>query len=77
MIVSNQSKPSRRHNPRFLARESDGSARVRMRFLPEEAQLYEEAAGTTPVLDWMHETLRREAEAEVAEARRRRPKVQP
>lgn len=49
------SDPTRAGN--FLQREPDGSARVRIRFTAEEARLIEEAAGTTPVLLYMHRVL--------------------
>jgi hypothetical protein len=44
-------------SPHFFAREADGSARVRIRFTPEEASLIEEAAGTTPLMLYIHRVL--------------------
>lgn len=67
----------KKHNPHFFARESDGSVRVRVRFEGEEAALFEEAAGDTPVMVWLHRTLTAAARKEVREARRRQPQVPP
>lgn len=67
----------KKHNPHFFAREADGSVRVRVRFEGEEAALFEEAAGDTPVMIWLHRTLTRVAREEVREARRQQPQVPP
>lgn len=61
----------------FFTREADGSVRIRIRFSPEEASLYEEAAGATPLLHWIHRTLSDKATEEVEVARAARPKVRP
>jgi hypothetical protein len=61
----------------FFTREADGSVRLRIRFTPEEASKMEEAAGTTPLLHWIHRSLDEQAEADIAEARATRPKVRP
>ena len=70
------SKP-RRHNPHFFAREADGSVRVRVRFEGDEAALFEEAAGDTPVMQWLHRTLVAAAKDQVLEQRRQRPAAPP
>lgn len=63
-------RPRRRQqNPNFLARDDDGSCRLRMRFEGDEAALMEEASGDMPVLDWMHKTLQEGARRDI-EARR-------
>lgn len=67
-----------KNSPAFFRREDDGSVRLRIRFDPEEASLYEEAAGTTPVVDWLHATLGAAAREQVDKARREsQPKVAP
>lgn len=68
---------SKKHNPHFFARESDGSVRVRVRFESDEAALFEEAAGDTPVMIWLHRTLAKAAKEEVREARKKQPPVAP
>ena len=68
---------SKRHSPHFLARESDGSVRLRMRFTGEEAALFEEAAGKTPIMLWLHRTLKEAAQKEVEAARARRAPLPP
>lgn len=65
------------HAASFLTREADGSARPRIRFSPEQVALFEEAAGDTPVIDWIRQTLDQAARRQVANARRRRPNVGP
>lgn len=67
----------RQHNPHFFNREPDGSVRVRVRFENEEASLYEEAAGDTPVMVWIHRTLTAAAKRQVREQRKNRPQVGP
>ena len=64
-------------SPHFFEREPDGSVRLRVRLQPEEASLYEEAAGETPVMTWLHETLDTAARQQVIEARARRQPVPP
>lgn len=68
---------SRRHSKHFLAREDDGSVRLRMRFTGEEASLFEEAAGDTPIMLWMHRTLKEAAKRQVRAARAKRDPVPP
>jgi len=67
----------RKLNPHFFAREENGTARVRIRFTPEEASLIEEAAGRTPVLKWIHDTINHTATAQAQQARKNRPKAPP
>lgn len=67
----------RKHSPSFFMREPDGSVRLRVRFSNEEASLFEEAAGETPVMIWLHRTLGEAARRQVREQRKRRPKVGP
>lgn len=55
----------RKHNPNFFAREGDGSVRLRIRFEPDEAAIFEEAAGNVPVMTWLHQTLVTEAKRQV------------
>lgn len=71
------SRPKKRQSPSFFSREPDGTVRIRLRFDQEEASLYEEAAGTMPVVDWLHHTLVTAARAQVAKARETQPKVVP
>lgn len=68
---------SRKHNPNFFAREADGSVRLRVRFDNEEASLFEEAAGDTPVMVWLHRTLGEAARRQVQRERRRLQKYGP
>jgi hypothetical protein len=62
----------KRHSPHFFAREADGSVRLRIRFENEEAALFEEAAGDTPVMVWLHRTL---VEAATRQVKNRRKKL--
>lgn len=55
--------------PHFFRRDAHGAAVVRLKFRPAEASLYEEAAGDTPVIVWLHKTLNEAARAQVAAAR--------
>lgn len=71
--MSNQKK----HSPHFFAREPDGTVRLRMRFTGEEASLFEEAAGDTPVMVWIHRTLGEAARRQVKAARAARVQVGP
>lgn len=66
----------KRHSPHFFAREPDGSVRLRIRFENDEASLFEEAAGDTPVMAWLHRTLGEAARRQVR-ARRQRANVEP
>lgn len=70
-------KVAEKPSAHFFTREADGSVRIRIRFTPEEASLYEEAAGATPILHWVHESLMEKATAQVEAARANRPKVRP
>jgi hypothetical protein len=54
-----------KQSPHFFAREPDGTVRLRIRFQPDEASMIEEAAGATPVMLWIHKTIREAAKAEV------------
>lgn len=59
-------------NKRFLNRQADGTARVRLKFVPKEASLIEEAAGTVPVLTWLHQTINNAAAEQVKQNRAQR-----
>lgn len=72
--MSNQQRPQSKH---FFAREPDGTVRLRIRFDGEEASLYEEAAGDTPLMLWIHRTLGEAARRQVAEQRRTKKKLPP
>lgn len=67
----------RQQSKHFFDRDADGSVRLRMRFSAEEASLFEEAAGTTPIMVWLHRTLEEAAERQVAAARKKRAAVPP
>lgn len=71
------SSPKRTPSPHFFLREPDGSVRLRIRFDGEEASLFEEAAGKTPVMVWIHRTLGEAARRQVEQARKDRPHVRP
>lgn len=66
----------KRHSPHFFAREPDGSVRLRIRFENDEASLFEEAAGDTPVMVWLHRTLGEAARRQV-KSRRKRTHIEP
>lgn len=68
---------ARQHSKHFLAREGDGSVRLRMRFTGDEASLFEEAAGNTPVMLWIHRTLKDAATKQVKEDRAKRQAAVP
>jgi hypothetical protein len=68
---------ARKHNPHFFNREPDGTVSLRIRFENEEASLFEEAAGDTPVMVWLHRTLEAAAKRQVREQRKNRPAVAP
>ena len=76
-MTNSPQKPPRKHNPSFFNREPDGSVRLRLRLDGEEAALYEEAAGDTPVLVWLHRTLAAAARRQVKQQRRSRPQPPP
>lgn len=61
--------------PHFFRRDAHGAVVVRLKFRPEEASLYEEAAGETPVIVWLHQALNRAAREEVEAARAARPEI--
>jgi hypothetical protein len=67
----------RQHSQHFLLREDDGTVRLRMRFSHEEASLFEEAAGDTPIMLWLHRALKGAAEREVRKLRARRADLPP
>lgn len=67
----------KRPSPSFFTREQDGSVRLRLRFTAEEAALIEEAAGQTPVVTWVKQTLRAAAHRRIQRAREGRPDVGP
>ena len=71
------SAPRIEKSPHFFDREPDGSVRLRLRFQEDVATLIEEAAGKTPLIQWIHETLASQAEADAAKAREDRPRVRP
>lgn len=71
------SNPSRKNNPHFFSRTDDGSVRVRVRFENDEASLFEEAAGDTPVMLWLHRTLIAAAKRQIREQRSQRTQIPP
>jgi hypothetical protein len=48
-----------------------------MRFTGEEASMFEEAAGNTPVMLWMHRVLKDAAAAQIRKERAKRQAVPP
>lgn len=64
-------------NPNFFTRAEDGTVRLRIRFESDEASLFEEAAGDTPVMLWLHRTLSSAAKRQVKQQRKSRPQVGP
>jgi hypothetical protein len=48
-----------------------------MRFTGEEASMFEEAAGTTPVMLWMHRVLKEAAAKQVKKERAKRQAMVP
>lgn len=71
--MTSQQQPSKH----FLEREGDGTVRLRMRFSNEEAALFEEAAGDTPIMLWLHRTLKSAATRQVKKARQKRAAIPP
>lgn len=67
----------RQHNPHFFARQIDGSVKIRLTFTPEEASLIEEAAGKTPLIPWIHQTLHGAARSQAEDRRKTRKKAPP
>lgn len=68
---------SPKYSPHFLARQADGSVRIRMKFTDEEAAVFEEAAGKMPVIDWLHQALNRAGAEAVAAVREERKHLPP
>ena len=58
-----------RPNPNFFDRERDRTVRLRLRFSEEDADLIEEAAGDTPLITYIHRTLREQARYHVRKSR--------
>lgn len=69
--------PAAKLSPHFFRRDSHGNVQVRLKFRPEEASLFEEAAGDTPVMTWLYQALNRVAREEVERARAERPDIEP
>ena len=68
----------KKHNPHFFNREGpDNTVRIRLKLRNEEASLYEEAAGDTPIMLWIHRTLEAAGPRQIAAQRRKRPAVGP
>lgn len=64
-------------SPHFFDRQEDGSVRLRIRFSAEEAAMYEEAAGSVPLLTWIHSSLNEAAHHDIESHRQTRPRVRP
>lgn len=67
-------------SPHFFRRDENGSVRVRLRFSAEEANLIEEAAGSTPLIPYMQHVLLDRARIHAERARKdrqRRMKEEP
>lgn len=75
--MTDSPRQPRRQSQHFFTRDNDGSARIRIRFDPEEVALFEEACGTTPIMDWLHETLWEAASAQVETLREARAHISP
>jgi hypothetical protein len=57
-LVTSAPEPERRpKSPHFFERQPDGSVRLRIRFREDEAAVIEEAAGDTPLLEYIHKVL--------------------
>lgn len=63
---NSQQSGSRKQNPFFFSREEDGSVRLRIRFNGPEATLFEEAAGSQPLMEWIYEALNEKAREQIA-----------
>lgn len=61
------------HSPHFFAREPDGSVRLRIRFSSEEASIIEEAAGSTPLMLYIHRVLAQQSRYHIQRAREGSP----
>jgi hypothetical protein len=69
---------AQKHSPHFLERNGpNGSVRLRMKFTAEEAAAFEEAAGKTPVIDWLHQQLNEAARVGVEKARAEKKHLPP
>lgn len=68
---------ARKHSKHFFARDGEGRVTVRIRFDSDEASLYEEAAGSTPIMIWIHRTLTDAAKKQVTAARKKRANIPP
>lgn len=71
------SAPAAKLSPHFFRRDGHGNVQVRLKFRGEEASLFEEAAGDTPVMVWIYRTLNRAAQEQVDRARAARPTIAP
>ena len=67
----------RKKSSHFFERESDGSARLRIRFSAEEASEIERAAGATPLIPYIHQALNRQTTADIERMKNSQPKVEP
>lgn len=80
----------RANNPHILTREPDGSARLRLRVMADEASLYDEAAavkgtftvtieqpGNMEVVDWLHKTLQAVGAQVTRQRRAQRARIAP
>lgn len=56
-------------NPHFFKREENGTARVRIRFTAEEANIIEEAAGDTPLVLYIKRIIMDRARAHAEHTR--------
>lgn len=71
MATPSKKKPV--HSAHFFAREPDGSVRLRIRFTSEEASMIEEAAGSTPLMIYLHRVVAGQARFHIQRAREGRP----
>lgn len=69
--------PQRKLNPRFFEREPGGSVRLRIRLTADDASLVEEAAGSTPLVRWIHNAITQAAHRDVTAAREAWPDEPP
>lgn len=61
----------------FFVRGPDGTVRLRLRLSEERASLIEEAAGTTPLMQWIFSALDAQAHEEVKRRRQSGPVIPP
>ena len=59
-------------SPHFFRRDDNGTARIRLRFSPDEAALIEEAAGKTPLIQYIRKVILSAARTHAERARRER-----